>query len=213
MQAPPLKSFPLDPFNEGNFWGGSGLQKKRHQYGWMFCFALPPWKLTYPHKFDGWKMICPLKCSLFKGLSFIFRGYIITSKRGFKRDGWNIVSTWGCWFFIYPKKTEPKELNKTPWIGGTKILPVKFRRNVASVVLPWPSPSLLQGPIILLQFWGHVKTHIFGTKDLISHVHPLHGSHRIDVDPETFVEHGKFTFKQRCVRHIQCPYYIDPIPI
>lgn len=117
VTAPPLKSFPLDPFNEGNFWGGSGLQKKRHQYGWMFCFALPPWKLTYPHKFDGWKMICPLKWSLFKGLSLIFRGYIITSKRGFKRDGWNIVSTWGCWFFIYQKK-RAKRAQKNPMNWG-----------------------------------------------------------------------------------------------
>lgn len=148
----------------------------------------------------------------FQGTLVHFQGVYNYFQRGLQK-GW-LKQCFNLRMLVLhlPKKTEPKELNKTPWIGGTKILPVKFLKcclSCSSVTIT----IITSGPIILLQFWGHVKTHIFGTKDLISHVHPLHGSHRIDVDPETFVEHGKFTFKQRCVRHIQCPYYIDPIPI
>ena len=35
-------------------------------------WKLPPWKLTYPLKIDGWKMKRPFKWSLFRGHSFIF---------------------------------------------------------------------------------------------------------------------------------------------
>ena len=154
VTAPPLKRFPLDPFNEGNFWGGSGLQKKRHQYGWMFCFALPPWKLTYPHKFDGWKMICPFKMVPFQGTLVDFQG-VITSKRGFKSDDWNIVSTWGCWFFIYQRKPSQKSSKKTHELGAQNP-PREIPEKCCLVVLPWPS-HITSGPIIILQFWDMLE--------------------------------------------------------
>ena len=91
----------------------------------------------------------------FQGTLIDFQG-VITSKRGFKSDGWNIVSTWGCWFFIYQRKPSQKS-SKKPMNWGHKSSSPWNSWNVASVVLPWPS-HITSGPIILKQFWGHVKT-------------------------------------------------------